>query len=76
MPRLPPTDSIIKLNKYVQDLFETSLGLIEREQAPFRSLYLRYGLGDLHDHGDRDRMADTYRQLLTGRLSGPDDVRQ
>ena len=25
---------------------------------------------------DRDRMADAYRQLLTGRQSGPDDVRQ
>ena len=23
------------------------------------------GLGDLHDHGDRDRMADAYRQLYT-----------
>ena len=33
-------------------------------------------VGDLHDHGDRDRMADAYRQLLTGRLSRPDDVRQ
>ena len=24
----------------------------------------------------RDRMADAYRQLRSGRLSGPDDVRQ
>ena len=30
----------------------------------------------MENMGDRDRMADAYRQLLTGRLSGPDDVRQ
>ncbi len=51
-------------------------GLIEKRTSSFPSLYLRYGLGDLHDHGDRDRMADAYRQFLTGRLSEPDDVRQ
>ena len=50
--------------------------LLKENKLLSGSLYLRYGLGDLHDHGDRDRMADAYRQLLTGRLSGPDDVRQ